>query len=162
MKVGAQNFWLVDLLLAGAIGLIACAPHTGRFAALIPHSHILEKSAPAPSASLSLRLTYNDISVLLPADSMEGGMIFSLEHFGDQMPSTILKMPHHGIWQSNLPALLDRLRPKLAIVSASSRDPTPEVLALYQMRSIPVVATRDRGDIFVETDGRVFRVYSAR
>src|SRR5689334_1906896 len=59
-------FW--GLLIACAVGSTTCAPHTGRFAALIPHSHSLENAAPAPSSapartpSGSLRLSFVDVS----------------------------------------------------------------------------------------------------
>ena len=57
-----------------------------------------------------------------------------------------LKVAHHGSDDLGLPALLERLRPRVAVVSAGANNsyghPTPATLAA--LRSVPVVRRTDR------------------
>jgi competence protein ComEC len=112
--------------------------------------------------SLSMRVSLGDVSFLLPGDLMYKGTNFSAAHFGQKLQSTILKMPHHGIRQYQLGNFIDIVKPKVAVASASGRDPESDVLALYQERSIQTYATRDNGNITIETNGKSYQSVTSK
>jgi competence protein ComEC len=68
-------------------------------------------------------------------------------------PETILKMPHHGSADPGLPAVLERVRPKVALigVGASNRygHPTPSALAALQAAGVTAYRTDRDGELIV-------------
>ncbi|MBI2692433.1 MAG: ComEC/Rec2 family competence protein [Solirubrobacterales bacterium] len=72
-------------------------------------------------------------------------------------PADILKVPHHGSADPGLPALLERLRPRVALVGvgASNRygHPAPAVLEALRQQRAAVFRTDRDGAILVRADG---------
>ena len=66
-----------------------------------------------------------------------------------ERPLDVLKIAHHGSKTSSSEAFLDRMRPKVALVSASGAYglPHPEVLERYRTRNIRVLRTDTLGTI---------------
>lgn len=103
--------------------------------------------------SLVLEVRWGDVSILLTGD-----IEAAAERALDGRRVDVLKVPHHGSRTSSSAAFLDRLRPRLGIVSVGARNPFghPEgaVLARYRARGALVLRTDIDGTIAVSTDGR--------
>jgi competence protein ComEC len=105
-----------------------------------------------------LRVRYGPFSMILPGDLEEGGEQ-ALLRYGDDLRSTVLKVPHHGSRSSSGAAFLAAVAPRLAVVSSGYRNrfgmPHPEVIEAYRRRRIPLLRTDLDGAITlrVESDG---------
>lgn len=67
-------------------------------------------------------------------------------------PHDVLKMPHHGQMKDNLALLLDAIRPSVAIITDSDKNPADnEVLNLLEEKKIKIYETRF-GDILITSD----------
>jgi competence protein ComEC len=73
---------------------------------------------------------------------------------GHASPPLVLLLAHHGSRFSSTDALLDALRPRLALVSAGYRSsyghPHPDVLARLRARGVPLINTADHGALHME------------
>lgn len=104
--------------------------------------------------SLALYMESGGMELLLTGD-LEGPQLKNL----GQIPEAgvtgpmILKAPHHGSRYSLDPAVLDRIRPDLVVISAGPGNryghPHPEVLDYWQDRGVPVLRTDRQGEIRV-------------
>src|SRR5204863_1109910 len=69
----------------------------------------------------------------------------------------ILKVPHHGSLTSSSKAFLDRLGPRVAIVSAGRNNPfghpAPDVLKRYHEIGSRIFRTDEDGAVLLDTDG---------
>lgn len=95
----------------------------------------------ANDAAVVLLLGWRGVRILLPADA-EGNVTSRLT-----LPRLdALAVAHHGSADPDLPALLERTRPGLAVISVGHRNryghPTPATLAA--LRSVPQVLRTDR------------------
>jgi competence protein ComEC len=100
--------------------------------------------------SLVLLSRWNRFSVLLTGDAeAEVAPI-------DPGPVDVLKVAHHGSDDGGLPALLERLRPRLAVISAGEENPyghpTDETLAALATAGVPVLRTDVEGEIEIEAN----------
>jgi competence protein ComEC len=100
------------------------------------------------------RLSEGSFDVLLAADA-ESHVTLPLR----PPPSEVLKVAHHGSADPALPALLERVRPRLAVVSAGAGNPYghPAPPTLEALRAVPHVARTDQdGTVRVSVaDGRM-------
>ncbi|HVY97481.1 MAG TPA: MBL fold metallo-hydrolase, partial [Solirubrobacterales bacterium] len=82
----------------------------------------------------------------------------------DPGPVDVLKVAHHGSEDGGLPALLDRLRPRLALISAGDGNPfghpTATTLADLAAAGVPVLRTDRDGTIEIGVGRRSFTVSS--
>ncbi len=108
------------------------------------------------NASLVLRLQYGRFSLLLTGD-IEREAEYHLDARGLLAPATVLKVPHHGAATGSSKRFLDRVRPRLAVISAGRRNlfghPSKAVLDRLTGRQIAVLLTARNGSIRIETDG---------
>jgi competence protein ComEC len=112
-------------------------------------------------ASLVLRVGFAGRWLLLSGDIEEQGEaeLVGGASLTGQLASDLLKVPHHGSRTSSGEALLDAVRPTLAVASLAAgnrhRFPHPEVLARYQRRQVPLLRTDLAGAVQwrVEADG---------
>ena len=109
-----------------------------------------------------LLISYGQVNLLLTADA-ESPVTLPL----DPPPVEILKVAHHGSADEGLPELLERLRPKVAVISVGLGNdyghPTPSTLAT--LRTVPGLAvyrTDVNGRVVVESDGRRISVRTSR
>ena len=111
--------------------------------------------------SLVLRLDWRGLSLLLTGDLGPRGEALLLERAGP-LRATTLKVAHHGSRSSSGAALLDAVRPRLAVISVGARNPfrhpSPEVLARLEAAGARVYRTDRDGAVIVESDGREVRV----
>ncbi len=112
--------------------------------------------------SLVLLLRWGSVSLLLPGD-VEARAERQLLGSG---PLDVLKVPHHGSRSSSSPAWVESVRPRIAIVSAGSRNhfghPHREVVTRYQAAGTWLLRTDRDGAVTVSTDGSRVWVKTAR
>ncbi len=108
-------------------------------------------------ASLVLRLEWRGIAMLLTGDVGRAGEADLVARGGPLLGAVVLKVAHHGSRFSTGPALLDAVKPRVAIVSAGPRNPfghpSPEALARLRDAGARVYRTDRDGAIILETDG---------
>jgi competence protein ComEC len=101
------------------------------------------------------------LRMLLTADA-ESDVLSGL----DLDPVDVLKVSHHGSADPGLPALLERLRPRLAGIEVGADNtyghPAPETLAALRAAGVAVYRTDRDGSIRIEGDRRGLQVTTAR
>jgi len=106
-------------------------------------------------APLVLRLSYGDISFLLPSDLSAEGQARMLAS-GAWPLASVLMLPDHGTARSLETNFLDAVQPSLVVVQADSAnrrgDPNPDTLALLP-EGVPVLRTDETGVVHLWTDG---------
>lgn len=114
----------------------------------------------------------NDRSLVIRIGWGEGGVLLTgdigwevADHLaataGKRLPSTILKLPHHGSRHSNSPRFVDRVSPSLAVVFAGWENrfglPSPETVAEIHARRIPLWRTDLDGTLtlLLDREGKI-------
>lgn len=112
-----------------------------------------------------IRLEAGARSALLAAD-IERLAEMNLAERGMLGPVDVLVVPHHGSKTSSTAAFLSAVRPRLAVIPVGHRNryghPSPEVLARYRDRGIPVLRTDREGAVLVEMGEGEWVVQTAR
>ncbi|MCC6671807.1 MAG: ComEC/Rec2 family competence protein [Planctomycetes bacterium] len=100
---------------------------------------------PTPNeASLWVDLDLGTVRVLVPGDAEEQGTRAFLRLWRGPRPD-LLVLPHHGRENPAAGELLDRLLPRLALVSNRAGEGEPPQAAAARARGIPVLCTGDLG-----------------
>jgi competence protein ComEC len=106
--------------------------------------------------ALVLLARWHDFSVLLTADAEAEAVPL------DPGPIDVLKVAHHGSEDLGLGALLDRIRPKLAVISVGEGNPyghpTAATLATLASRGVPALRTDLDGDVVIDVKRHSFVV----
>lgn len=109
--------------------------------------------------SLAVRVSYGRLGLLLTGDmdaSCEAGLLRTCGP-GDLAGIQVLKAAHHGSDTSSSPEFLDRLGPKLVLVSYGNGNsyghPSPKVLERLRERGSRILETGKCGAILLWTDG---------
>lgn len=115
--------------------------------------------------SIVLELRYGQVSVLMTGDisrEVEESLIPSL----DLLPIVILKSPHHGSGTSSSQAFIDKLKPRIVLVSCGRGNPfghpQPYVIDRYKAVGAEILRTDLDGQIEVITDGTTVATESQR
>jgi len=115
--------------------------------------------------SLVIKLQFGSRSILLPgdiADAAESRLLTT----GYDLKSDVLFVPHHGSRRSGNPVFLEKVNPRVAIVSCGKENPFgfphPEILRLCQQYGISVYRTDIDGAITCRTDGRDLQMAAHR
>jgi len=110
--------------------------------------------------SAVLRLRYGEASFLLTGDAE--GAVESLLLASEQLePSWVLKVSHHGSSRGTSDALLEAVRPRIAVVSVGENrygHPAAEVLARISEHGAECLRTDQSGTIEIETDGSRYSI----
>ncbi len=97
-----------------------------------------------------------DVSILLPADISEPSEMRIIDTHND-IKSYILFAPHHGGFTSSTVPFLNRVQPRIAVISCGTdnvyRDPHPDVLKRYLRLGARVLRTDINGNINITSDG---------
>jgi competence protein ComEC len=136
-------------------------PRPGEAQALWPEVTVLhppaEWQSPANDASVVLRLDYGAAGIVFAGDA-ERAAEHAMVGAGERLEAAVLKVPHHGSATSSTAEFLDRVTPRIAVISAGPDNryglPAPAVEARYAARGVCVLRTDRCGAITVETDGR--------
>jgi competence protein ComEC len=126
-----------------------------RLEVLAPNHGASERVDDLNNNSLVARLSYGDVSFLLTGDVEAEGEQALLDS-GQALNSTVLKLAHHGSEGSSTPALLDAVRPRLAVVSAGADNSFghPSPTTRLRLAGTALLRTDLNGDLRLETDGR--------
>jgi competence protein ComEC len=112
----------------------------------------------ANDASLVVRVTYAGRQILLTGDIGDDGEAELLEHRkeGTLVLSEVVKVPHHGSRYASSDELIDRLSPRLAVISAGRFNrfglPNPLALGRYLRHGVEVLRTDRDGAVSVIVD----------
>jgi competence protein ComEC len=87
-----------------------------------PDPRLAQTGSDDNNNSVVLRLVYDRLSVLLSADIDRVGAM-RMARLGEEIQSTILKVPHHGSAEPALPEFLEAVRPELAVISVGADNP---------------------------------------
>jgi len=110
--------------------------------------------------SIVLQATYGKAVVLLMGDAGEK-IERRLIHSGKTIRAGVLKVGHHGSRSATLPAFLEAVQPRVALLSTGGsglfRLPAPRVLHRLSARSITILRTDRDGAVTVAVDrsGRI-------
>lgn len=111
--------------------------------------------------SLVLKITWGDISFLLPGD-ITGEQEAALLEGGAALKSTVTQVPHHGSALSSRPDFLEALGADIAVASAGHENifgfPRPEVIERYRAAGTALYRTDLNGAVTVGTDGHAVDV----
>ncbi len=112
------------------------------------------------SQALVLLARWRSFSILLTADAEAGEVPI------DPGPIDVLKVAHHGSEDPGLDALLDRTRPKLALISVGAGNsyghPTAATLASLSAQRVPTLCTDRDGTIVLDVRRSSFEVEPRR
>jgi competence protein ComEC len=107
--------------------------------------------------ALVIRARWRDFTMLLTADAEAESTAL------DPGPIDVLKVAHHGSDDAGLGALLDRSRPRLAVISVGADNPyghpTPGTLATLAAHHVPTLRTDQEGTIVIDVSRRSFSVH---
>jgi competence protein ComEC len=101
--------------------------------------------------ALVLLARWGDFSMLLTADAEAESIPL------DPGPVDVLKVAHHGSEDAGLDALLDRIGPRLAVISVGADNsyghPTRATLATLAAHRVPILRTDLEGTVVLEVGG---------
>jgi competence protein ComEC len=129
-----------------------------RIRVLAPDREWLERQDDPNDASLVLRVDYGAVRLLLMGDAEAGEEAWLLRRYPpSELRADVLKLGHHGSSTSSTADFVDRVAPRVALVSVGSDNdyghPSPDVLRSLDARGIHVLRTDDAGTIMLSTDG---------
>ena len=120
-----------------------------------------EEYGDANAASVVLRLTYGEFSMLLTGDLEKEGEEKILE-YGGGLSCDILKAGHHGSSTSTSEEWLEAVSPELTLISCGKDNsyghPHEETLERLQEAESQILITMEEGAIGIRSDGTGFRV----
>ncbi len=126
---------------------------------LWPPPELLREAAPGTDPNqlaVVLEARYEDFTMLLTADAEAEAVPL------DPGPLDVLKVAHHGSEDAGLGALLDRTRPRLAVISVGADNPyghpTRSTLATLARHRVPTLRTDEAGDVVIDVSKGSMRV----
>ena len=107
--------------------------------------------------SLVIELRYGQVSMLLTGDiggEVERALLPEL----DLLPIAVLKSPHHGSGTSSSEEFIQKLRPRVVLISSGRANPyghpVPQVMKHYKEAQSTVFRTDQDGQVELQTDGQ--------
>jgi competence protein ComEC len=130
-----------------------------RLQVLWPPRDLLGRSAQGQDPNqlaLVMEVRWHRFSMLLTADAEAESVPL------DPGPIDVLKVAHHGSDDAGLGSLLDRIRPKLAVISVGEGNPyghpTPGTLATLAQHRVPILRTDRDGNVVIDVKGDRFEL----
>ncbi len=130
-----------------------------RLEVLWPPPELLAEADPETDPNLLalvIRARWRDFTMLLTADAEAESVPI------DPGPIDVLKVAHHGSDDAGLGALLDRSRPRLAVISVGAGNPyghpTPGTLATLARHRVPTLRTDEDGTVEIDVRRGSFSV----
>ncbi len=115
--------------------------------------------------SISLKLTYGDVSFIFTGDASRNDELRMINGSID-VDANILHLGHHGSSTSTHPTFLKEVSPEIAIYSAGKENsyghPHKEVVDLIKGSNITLYGTDIHGTILVKTDGKNYKVLTKK
>lgn len=124
--------------------------------------HPNELSGDLNDGSISMRITYGDISFLFTGDAEKESEQAMVDR-GHNLKAQIFQLGHHGSSTSNtLQPFLDAVQPEVGIYSAGKDNsyghPHDEIVDLFNVLNVPLYGTDVHGNIIVTTDGKTYDI----
>ena len=112
---------------------------------------------PSNNSSLAVTVHYGDTSFLFTGDA-ESARLQELSG-SDLGTFTFLQVPHHGAWQTQFAALLEKTRPDYAVITSSEDEPEDFVtVQLLEKVGAEILLTRE-GEIDIFSDGTDLSIF---
>ena len=127
--------------------------HPGR---ILPDKTIKSSHERMNNNSLVMRVGFREVSIIFTGDiyAADEREIITL---CPGLKSTIVKIPHHGSATSSSKPFLERIGPRIALLSVGSDNsfnlPHPDVVTRYEESGCRILRTDKDGAIRLETDG---------
>jgi competence protein ComEC len=106
--------------------------------------------------ALVIEARWRDFSMLLTADAEAEAVPLQ------PGPIDVLKVAHHGSDDAGLAALLERARPRLAVISVGADNsyghPTAATIATLARHRVPTLRTDEDGQVVIDVSGHSMRV----
>lgn len=105
--------------------------------------------------SIVIRAEYQSVSFLLMADAEEEAETDLLAYHAAQLPSTVLKLGHHGSKTSTTQTFFDAVQPQYTVISAGEQNkylPAEEIVE--RVSQTEICRTDFDGTIITATDGK--------
>lgn len=116
----------------------------------------LDTDAIANDNSVVFRLQFGSFAALFLGDAPEAVEQLLVERHGSALAAALLKVGHHGSTTSTGEALMEAVRPSIALVSAGRRNryghPAPAVIRRLERHGVHVLRTDRLGNITVRAD----------
>ncbi len=117
------------------------------------------------NSSVVIRLTVGNVSFMFCGD-IEIPAELDLISYGENIKTTVLKVPHHGSHSSSSKPFLDKVRPRVAVFSCGKYNkygyPVFEIIRRYEERGSEIYRTDIHNNIEVITDGGNYKVITNR
>ena len=111
--------------------------------------------------SVVVKITFGKISFLLTGD-LNINVEKRLMNAGYNLKSDVLKVGHHGAEDASSEEFIDKVRPKIAILSVGENNryghPSNVVIERFKRKKIPLYRTDIDGTIIIQTDGDIISV----
>ena len=111
--------------------------------------------------SIVLKVTFSKISFLLTGDLNINGEK-RLIKAGYILKTDVLKVGHHGAEDANSEEFIDKVIPKIAVLSVGKKNrygyPSNVVIERFKTRKIPLYRTDINGTIIIQTDGNTISI----
>jgi competence protein ComEC len=110
--------------------------------------------------SLVLKLVYDQTDILFTGDAervTEEGLIEE----GASLDADVIKIGHHGSQTSSTPAMLERVKPKAAVISVGRNNfghPSQITLDLLEKMGIACFRTDECGAVVLKSDGKTIKI----
>lgn len=103
---------------------------------------------------LVLRISYGQVSFLLPGDLSEAGQVALLDA-GYWPQATVMQLPDHGSNRAVWPPFFDAVAPQAVVIGVdpANRFGEPTLAALRALPDVPIYRTDEDGTIHFWTDG---------
>src|SRR5439155_12162486 len=115
--------------------------------------------------SVVLHLAFGKVSFLFTGDAERPSEQAMLREVKSQLPSTILKVGHHGSSTSSSPEFLAVVHPAVAIYSAGAHNSYghPHASTIQNLERVGAViyGTDTAGTVVISTDGTTYTVTTA-
>jgi competence protein ComEC len=112
--------------------------------------------------SLVLKASFGSKSFLFPGDIKVRAEYELVSIAGDRLKSTVLLAPHHGSKTSSTKAFLEKVDPRIVIISSGWKSrfgfPHPSVVEKYNEQGCRILGTALNGAITMSTDGQTLKV----
>jgi beta-lactamase superfamily II metal-dependent hydrolase len=112
--------------------------------------------------SIVLRLRYGNIAFLFTGDALKEAEAIILEA-GLEVQADILKVGHHGAFDSSSRKFLKSVMPKVAVYMAPGKPPKfgpqrphPDTIAALKKVEAKVYGTDTHGTVIITTDGKTY------
>ena len=135
---------------------------------LFPSGSILPKPSQGTQSnvnSIVSKLTYKDVSFLLPGDAEKETEQRLLKEQKNKLASDVLKVAHHGSKYATTQDFIDAVNPKIAIISVGKNTyghPDKGTIKRLKDKGVTVYRTDEQGNILIKTDGHVLDVITEK